>query len=84
MARPARPFALYRRPKKKKKQYVYYAKIRDPQTQCYDRTVSTGQSSRAAAELWTLEYIKNLRRMAAEKEEEAQSITISELARWKW
>ena len=32
MARPARPFALYRRPTKKAKEYIYHAKIPNPVT----------------------------------------------------
>jgi integrase len=51
MERSRRPFAIFRRPTKKKGLFVYYCRFRREEGQ-YFSAVSTGQTSRAAAENW--------------------------------
>lgn len=84
MARPVRPFALYRRAVKGSRKYVYYARIRDPETGRYTRTVSTGRSSRVRAEEW----VNQLLRSEADQEKEARNrndrVTVADLARSFW
>ena len=56
MARPKGTFSLYKRTNSKNK-IVYYAKIPSNNPAESFSTVSTGQSSKAAAALWTQKYI---------------------------
>jgi hypothetical protein len=55
---PARPFILCRRPTTRKDRYVYYAQFRDEAGK-RSSAVSTGQTSRAAAESWANQWLKN-------------------------
>src|SRR5271157_1330446 len=51
MERSQRPFSVYRRRTKKKGSFVYYCRFRGEDGQ-YLSALSTGQTSRAAAENW--------------------------------
>jgi integrase len=76
MARPARPYVLFRRYKTKTK-YTYYARIRDPETGKLTRTVATGQKSKREAEEWAKRYCRT-------KTERSTKITVAELAEGFW
>ena len=56
MARPKGLFSLYKRTTQKNK-VVYYAKIHSDNPAEPDLKISTGQSSKASAALWTQKYI---------------------------
>ncbi len=51
MERSRRPYAIYSRPRKNKKGSIYYCRFRSEAGE-YTTAVSTGQTSRAAAENW--------------------------------
>ena len=84
MARPARPFALYKKFRKNRKNYVYYAKIRDPETGAYTRTVSTGETSRARAEEWTRRLLDSEAASQVKQQIHAERVTVKELSRGFW
>ncbi|MBD3666875.1 MAG: hypothetical protein HUJ16_02875, partial [Kangiella sp.] len=84
MARPARPFAIYKRKVKNSRRYVYYAKIRDPETGEYTRTVSTGQTARATAEEWTRNYLDKEQHREERERRERSRVTVATLAEGYW
>lgn len=57
MERSQRPFAIFKRPTKKKGSFVYYCRFRREDGQ-YISAVSTGQTSRAAAENWAASKLR--------------------------
>ena len=57
MERSKRPFAIFRRPTKRKGSFVYYCRFRAEEGQ-YISAVSTGQTSRAAAENWAASKLR--------------------------
>mgnify|MGYP003852020207 CR=1 FL=1 len=82
MTRQKRPFSFYKRSSKKNSRPIYYAKIRTDDGEEY--RVSTGCTSRSAAEIWVQKYLK-------EKEEEAErqralemSMTFRKFAQGFW
>jgi uncharacterized protein YgiB involved in biofilm formation len=58
MERSQRPFSVYRRRTKKKGSFVYYCRFRGEDGQ-YVSALSTGQTSRAAAENWADTKLKD-------------------------
>ncbi|MCH3918867.1 MAG: hypothetical protein LKE40_15670 [Spirochaetia bacterium] len=58
MARPRRKFSLYKR--KNGSKIVYYAKVKEGGSDnLAEYRLSTGQTSKVAAERWTLAYLEN-------------------------
>lgn len=83
MARPKRKFSLYKR-KTEKSKIVYYAKIRGEAGEPEEMRVSTGQSSKASAELWTLKYLADKAEEAERKESEKLNILFEDYAKDFW
>jgi integrase len=52
-----KPFTLYKRPTKKKNRYIYYVQFRDYEGNRLT-AVSSGQTSKSAAEVWAYEKLK--------------------------
>jgi integrase len=52
-----KPFTLYKRPTKKKNRYIYYIQFRDAEGNRLT-AVSSGQTSKSAAEVWAYEKLK--------------------------
>ena len=51
------PYNLYKRPTTKKNRYIFYVKFYDPEGNRLT-AMSSGQTSRAAAEVWAHEQLK--------------------------
>ena len=83
MARPKGTFSLYKRTNSKNK-VVYYAKIPSNNPAEPFSTVSTGQSSKAAAALWTQKYIDDKANEEIRKEQERLNILFSDYATGFW
>lgn len=83
MARPKGTFSLYKRTNSKNK-IVYYAKIPSNNPAESFSTVSTGQSSKAAAALWTQKYIDDKANEEIRKEQERLNILFSDYATGFW
>jgi hypothetical protein len=52
-----KPFTLYKGPTKKKNRYIYYVQFRDYEGNRLT-AVSSGQTSKSAAEVWAYEKLK--------------------------
>ena len=56
-----KPYTIYRRKTQKAKGgrpvYRYYFQLWDPETRCYSKAKSTGQTNRAAADTWVAAYL---------------------------
>ncbi|MDX9985325.1 tyrosine-type recombinase/integrase [Sphaerochaeta sp.] len=83
MARPKGKFSLYKRTTQKNK-IVYYAKIHSDYPAEPDSIVSTGQSSKASAALWTQKYIDDKANEEIRKEQERLNILFSDYATGFW
>ncbi|HEB09802.1 MAG TPA: site-specific integrase, partial [Spirochaetales bacterium] len=57
MEKPKAPYSLHKRPTKNKNRYIYYVQFRD-QDGNYTSALSTGQTSKSSALIWTTEYLK--------------------------
>ncbi len=57
MARPKQVFSLFKRKTVKTRQVIYYAKFPTPDG---EMKVSTGCTSKAAAQNWAMEYLSNV------------------------
>ena len=79
MARLKGDFSLYKRTTSKGK-VIYYAKIPNENPALPEIKISTGQSSKSSAALWTQNYLDNLANVEILKEEERLNITFSEFA----
>lgn len=53
-----KPFSLFKRLAVKSGKYIYYVRFRDPYTDKRLPAISTGQTSKAAAEAYAVEYLK--------------------------
>ena len=80
MARPKRKFTLYKRETTKSK-IIYYAKIREDEG---EYRISTGQSSKASAELWVLDYLANQKREAEEQANKRLNVLFRDYANGFW
>jgi integrase len=83
MARPKGLFSLYKRTTQKNK-IVYYAKIHSDNPSEPDLKISTGQSSKASAALWTQKYIDDKANEEIRKEQERLNILFSDFAKGFW
>ena len=83
MARPKEKFSLYKRTTQKNK-IVYYAKIHSDNPAEPDLKISTGQSSKASAALWTQKYIDDKANEEIRKEQERLNILFSDYATGFW
>ncbi|MFA7567503.1 MAG: tyrosine-type recombinase/integrase [Alkalispirochaeta sp.] len=80
MARPARPYALYRRYRTKTK-YSYYARLRDPETGKLTKTVATGKTSKREADEWVKRYLAG---QTVDVDTSGAPVTVRELAAGFW
>ena len=71
MARPKQPFSLYKRKRAKTNKIIYYAKFT---TSDGEVKVSTGCTSKAAAQNWAINFLSN----ASEKQKKSKSSKIRE------
>ena len=83
MARPKEKFSLYKRTTQKNR-IVYYAKIHSDNPAEPDLKISTGQSSKASAALWTQKYIDDKANEEIRKEQERLNILFSDFAKGFW
>jgi integrase len=84
MARPKRKFALYKRTNSKSK-IVYYAKIRGEEPgEPEEIRISTGQSSKASAELWVQKYLDDKANEEKRIEAERFDMTFGDFAKGFW
>lgn len=83
MSRPKGKFSLYKRTTQKNK-IVYYAKIHSDNPAEPDLKISTGQSSKASAALWTQKYIDDKANEEIRKEQERLNILFSDFAKGFW
>jgi len=83
MARIDGGFSLYKRNVGKGK-FVYYAKILSNSPTEPERRVSTKQTSKTAAALWTQKYLEDLANDELRQEQERLNITLSEFAVGFW
>ena len=83
MARPKGKFSLFKRPTQKKK-IIYYAKIHSDNPTEPDSVVSTGQSSKASAALWTQKYIEDKANEKLRLEQERLNVPFSDFAKGFW
>lgn len=83
MARPKGLFSLYKRTTQKNK-IVYYAKIHSDNPAEPDLKISTGQSSKASAALWTQKYIDDKANEEIRKEQERLNMTFGDFAKGFW
>ena len=83
MARVKGGFSLYKRTTSKGK-IVYYAKIPAENPTNPELKISTGQTSKASAALWTQNYIEQKANAEKIKEEERHNILFSEYAIGFW
>lgn len=83
MARLKGGFSLYKRTTSKGK-VVYYAKIPNGNPALPELKISTRQTSKASAAIWTQTYIENLANEEKRKEEERLNILFSEFAVGFW
>jgi hypothetical protein len=81
MARPKRPYTFYRRTSQKNKKPIYYVKIR---TTTGEYALSTGETSKLAAEKWVLEYLRLKTDSERIEREKKQNITLAEFAKDFW
>lgn len=83
MARLKGEFSLYKRSNSKGK-IVYYAKIPNNEPNQPELKLSTGQSSKASAALWTQKYLDDLANAEKLKEQARLNITFLEFAKGFW
>lgn len=83
MARPRRKFVVYKR-KTTKSRIVYYAKIRNDEGNPEEIRISTGQSSKASAELWVQKFLDDQVNETKKKEAERLNILFGTLAEKFW
>ena len=83
MARPKGLFSLYKRTTQKNK-VVYYAKIHSDNPAEPDLKISTGQSSKASAALWTQKYIDDKANEEKRIEAERFDMTFGDFAKGFW
>lgn len=83
MARPKGKFSLYKRTNSKGK-IIYYAKIPNNDPTQPELKLSTGQSSKASAALWTQKYIDDKANEEIRKEQERLNISFSDFAEGFW
>lgn len=76
-------FSLYKRSRKSGKP-VYYAKIFDPKLVESEVRISTGQTSKTAAALWTQAYMEDLANEEQRKRDERLNITMKKFAEGFW
>jgi len=69
MARLKGEFSLYKRTTAKNK-VIYYAKIPNDNPALSDLKISTGQSSKASASIWTHNYLEDLANEELRQEQE--------------
>jgi integrase len=83
MDRRTRPFSLYKRAATRGKP-TYYAKIRDPHTGKYSRTVSTGETTKIGAERWTRDFMAQEAEREAREAVERSRVTVATVAAGFW
>jgi integrase len=81
MARQSCPFTLYRRSTSKKNRYLYYAKIKE---ELGEYRVSTGCTSRAAAENWVLKHLAEREEEKKRNKQKRKQLTFGEFAKDFW
>ncbi len=81
MARPKRPYAFYRRTTQKNRKPIYYVKIR---TSTGEYTLSTGETSKLAAEKWVQDFLKQKTEIERVEQEKKQNITLAEFSEGFW
>ncbi len=81
MARQTCPFTLYKRKTSKKNQFIYYAKIKE---EFSEYRVSTGCTSKAAAENWVLRHLAEREEEKKRKEQKRKQLIFGEFAKDFW
>ena len=78
----ARPFSLHRRPSKKIKRPIYFARFADPGD--FPTTVTTRETSKVRAEAWALAELERRRAITAKRAERLANPTVAEYAAGFW
>lgn len=81
MARPKRPFSVYRRRVSKKKKWIYYAKI---SVESRYLRISTGQTSKYSTEKWAEKYVQDMYQAEQEQNNKLKNITVGDYVKDFW